>query len=197
MDFALNWWDGLDLARQIFYGIGLLAGLLALILAVLAMVGFEGGDAVDAVDDFGHDGGGGIFSVKPLTGFFLGFGWCGGIALDAGWTAGAATLAGVVAGGALMSILVVMIRVIMSLHTDGTMRIDEAVGLVGTVYLTLPAAGGPGGQITLNLNGRQETLSAISASAAEEAIASGAKVRVTRVIDARTVLVEPLASNAE
>ncbi|EIP97663.1 hypothetical protein OpiT1DRAFT_02110 [Opitutaceae bacterium TAV1] len=191
MDFALNWWDSLDLARQIFYGIGLLAGLLALILAVLAMVGFEGGDVVDAVDDFGHGGGGGIFSVKPLTGFFLGFGWGGGIALDAGWPVGAATLTGVVAGGALMSVLVVMIRFVMSLHTDGTMRIDEAVGLVGTVYLTLPAAHAPGGQITLNLNGRQETLSAVSAT--QEAIASGAKVRVTRVIDARTVVVEPFA----
>lgn len=190
IDFAFNWWDGLNLAKQIFYGIGLLSGLLALILAVLAFVGIEGQDAFDAVDDFGHEGGGGIFSVKPLTGFFLGFGWVGGIALDAGWTVGAATLAAVVAGGVLMSILVVMIRFIMSLRTDGTMRINDAVGAVGTVYITLPPQRADGGQVTITLNGRRETLAAFCAS--DQPVSSGSKVKVIEVIDARSVLVEPL-----
>ncbi|RRJ95720.1 hypothetical protein Ga0100231_016945 [Opitutaceae bacterium TAV4] len=190
MDFAFNWWENLNLAKQIFYGTGLLSGLLALILAVLSFVGIEGQDAFDAVDDFGHEGGGGIFSVKPLTGFFLGFGWVGGIALDAGWSIGAATLAAVVAGGALMSLLVVMIRFMMSMRTDGTMRIGDAVGVVGTVYITLPPGRADGGQVMLNLGGRRETLAAFSAG--DQPIPSGTRVRVVEVIDARSVLVEPL-----
>ncbi|MET0261476.1 MAG: hypothetical protein ABW223_01165, partial [Rariglobus sp.] len=74
-----QWWDELNLARQIFYGIGIIAGIMALILAILAMIGLDHGDGVDAIGDTGAgDGDGGIFSIKPLTGFFLGFGWAGG-----------------------------------------------------------------------------------------------------------------------
>lgn len=190
IDFALNWWDSLNLAKQIYYGIGLLSGLLALILAVLSFVGIEGHDAFDAVDDFGHDGGGGIFSVKPLTGFFLGFGWVGGIALDAGLTFPMATLAALAAGAALMSVIIVMVRFMMSLRTDGTMRINDAVGVVGTVYITLPPDRADGGQITLTLGGRRETLAAFQTG--DQPLPSGARVRVVEIIDARSVLVEPI-----
>jgi len=186
-----QWWDELNLARQVFYGIGVIAGFMAVILAILAVIGMEHHDAVDAIGsaDAG-DGGGGIFSVKPLTGFFLGFGWGGGLALDGGLGMIAATIVAVLSGGALMAIIVVMFRAIHGMRSDGTVRIEDALNATGTVYITLPASKVSGGQVVVSFRGRQETFSALNT--ADRAIPSGERVKVIQIIDSRTVLVEPL-----
>lgn len=185
------WWEGLDLARQIFYGLGLLAGLVAVSMTALSLIGIEFHDAADALDgaDVDH-GGGGIFSVKPLTGFFLGFGWSGGMALDAGLSLLTALLVALATGGLIMAVVVAMFRAIYALRSDGTRQIGEAVGAVGTVYVTVQPRKAGGGQAVVNFSGRQETLAALSA--ADRPIASGEKIRVVGVLDSRTVLVEPL-----
>ncbi|MDF3058874.1 MAG: hypothetical protein K0R17_3089 [Rariglobus sp.] len=186
-----QWWDELNLARQVFYGIGMIAGLLAVILALLAVVGMDHHDAVDSIGavDSG-DGGGGIFSVKPLTGFFLGFGWAGGLALDGGLGMFAATLVAVLSGAALMAIIVAMFRAIHGMRSDGTMRTDDALNAVGTVYVTLPPSKASGGQVTVTFHGRQETFAGLNVT--DRSIPSGERVKVIQIIDSRTVLVEPL-----
>jgi len=191
IDQVGGWWTELGLAKQIFYGIGLVAGAFSLILAVLSIIGIEHHDAVDAIGgaDLGH-GGGGIFSIKPLTGFFLGFGWGGGMALDAGFALFAALLIALVAGGIIMAIIVFMFRTIIAMKSDGTMRIADAVGAVGTVYITLPPDKAAGGQVTVTFSGRQETFAALNSS--PRPLPSGEKIRVTAVVDGRTLLVEPL-----
>lgn len=192
-----GWWNELTLAKQFFYGIGLVAGLVSLVLMVLSMIGMDHDDAVDAIgsaDASGaHDGdsGGGIFSIKPLTGFFLGFGWAGGLALDAGLPFFAAIACALGAGGLIMAVIVLMFRAILAMRSDGTARIEDTVGAVGTVYLTIPPAKAAGGQVVVNFKGRQETYTALSAAPAP--IASGEKIKVLAVVDSRTVLVEPLA----
>jgi hypothetical protein len=137
-----------------------------------------------------HDAGVGVFSVKPLTGFFLAFGWVGGIALDNGFSLFAATAFALVAGGVVMGIIVAMFRAMLALRSDGTMQIKTALGAIGTVYVTVPANKGSGGQVIVNFSGRQETLAALSAAPAP--IASGEKIKVVSVVDGRTVVVEPL-----
>jgi len=185
-----QWWDELNLARQVFYGIGVIAGFMAVILAILAMIGMEHHDAVDAIGSADAGDGGGIFSVKPLTGFFLGFGWGGGLALDNGLGMIAATLVAVLSGGALMAIIVAMFRAIHGMRSDGTMRIDDALNATGTVYITLPPSKASGGQVVVSFRGRQETFAALTT--ADRAIPSGERVKVIQIIDPRTVLVEPL-----
>jgi hypothetical protein len=186
-----GWWNELTLAKQLFYGIGLLAGLVSLGLAALAFIGLEHHDTADALasPDVDHSGAG-IFSVKPLTGFFLGFGWVGGLALDEGWSLPVAMLAALGAGSLLMAVVLMLFRAIYRMRSDGTARVEEAVGGVGTVYVTIPARRASGGQVVVNFSGRQETLAALTA--ADSAIASGEKVRVLSLIDRRTVLVEAL-----
>jgi len=184
-----QWWDSLDLARQVFYGIGIAAGVVALVLAILSMIGIEHDDAVDALSNTG-DGDSGIFSIKPLTGFFLGLGWAGGIALDNGFGLFIATTAGLVCGGVLMGIIVAMFRLIQGMRSDGTVRIEDALNATGTVYITLPPSKGAGGQVVVSFRGRQETFSALNA--VDRSIPSGERVKVIQIVDPRTVLVEPL-----
>ena len=185
-----EWWNELTLAKQLFYGIGMLAGLMTLLLAVMAMIGMEHDDAVDAISGADTGGDGGIFSIKPLTGFFLGFGWAGGIAMESGWSLIAALAIACVAGGALMAVVVMMFRAIYAMKSDGTVQVQKAVGAVGTVYVTVPANKAAGGQVVVNFSGRQETFAALSG--AGQPISSGEKVRVISLVDNRTVLVEAL-----
>lgn len=191
IDQVAQWWDQLNLARQVFYGIGLAAAAVALVLAIMGFIGMEHHDAMDAVDMNLDHGGGGIFSVKPLTGFFLGFGWAGGVALEAGWSLLGALAAAGVAGASIMALIVAMFRAIYAMRSDGTMRINDALGAIGTVYVSLPPAKAAGGQVTVNFKGRQETLAALNS--AGHVVPSGEKIKVVAIIDGRTVLVEPLA----
>lgn len=188
IDQASSWWQGLEGAKQVFYGIGMVAGFAALILAVLSFVGLEQHDTLDALD--AAEGAGGLFSVKPLVGFFLGFGWGGGLALNAGLNLLLALLVAGAAGCTVMLGIVFMVRAIHSMRSDGTMRIERALGAVGTVYVTVPPHRASGGQVTVNFSGRQETFAALSAG--DSPIPSGDKVKVTAIIDPRTVQVEAL-----
>lgn len=189
--FVFDWWNELSLAKQIFYGIGLLAGFMTLIIALMTMFGLDHHDSMDGDISDGHGFGDNFIAVKPLTGFFLGFGWGGGLALDYGLTIPVATLCGLAFGGTIMLGIVGMIRVMLRFRSDGTMQVDKTVGCVGTVYITLPASKAPGGQVIVNFSGRQETFDALNT--ADRSIASGEKIRVSAVIDGRTLLVEPLA----
>lgn len=190
LSFFTDWWNELTIAKQLFYGIGIIAGLVSIILMVLAMFGMEDVDGADIADVDVDHGGGGILSLKPLTGFFLGFGWVGGMCLDKGLSIPLATGAGLLAGGVMLGIIVAMFRAILSLRSDGTMQINKTVGCVGTAYLTIPPSRASGGQVIVNFQGRQETFAALNKS--EVSVPSGDKVKVLEVLDPRTLLIEPL-----
>lgn len=49
IDQVTRWWDSFSLAKPIFYGIALTAGLVSLILMMMAVFGMEHDDAVDAI----------------------------------------------------------------------------------------------------------------------------------------------------
>jgi membrane protein implicated in regulation of membrane protease activity len=165
--------------------------VVSLILGVMSAIGLEHHDVVDLPDAIGWDaGGGGIFSVKPLTGFLLGFGWAGGIALGSGLGILAATAIAVGAGLSVMGLVVALLRLILGMRSDGTARISDTLHESGTVYVTVPPDRQAGGQVTVHFRGRQETYMALNRS--NRPIPSGERVRVVEVLDSQTVLVEPL-----
>jgi len=186
-----SWWDGLSLAKQLFYGIGLVSGMVSIVLGVLALLGVDSHDAADALDAAGTgDLGGGLLSIKPLTGFFLGFGWGGGMAMESGLAVVPAIGVAFLSGGAVMAVVVLMVRSIYGMKSDGTVRVQDAVGAIGTVYVTVPGRKAAGGQVVVNFSGRQETLAALAGG--DLPIPGGEKVKVVALVDRRTVLVEKL-----
>ena len=186
---SFTWWAKLTNAQQFFYGIGIVAGVGTIIMGLLALIGLEHHDADIPHGD--HLDGSSLLSTKPMTGFFLGFGWGGGIALDVGLSLTVATLIAFGSGVVLMLVIAWLIRTIYSMRSDGTRQINNAIGAIGTVYITLPASRASGGQINVTVGGRLETLSALNAGL--RAVPSGEKVKVVGVVDTNTVIVEPLA----
>jgi membrane protein implicated in regulation of membrane protease activity len=190
---SFTWWIRLSSAQQFFFGIGIAAGIVTLVMAILTIVGLGHHEMDFSAHDTpagDHADGSSLLSIKPVTGFFLGFGWGGGIALDYGLSLPVATLAAFANGSILMVALAWVIRAIYSLRSDGTRKINDAIGAIGTVYVTLPPNRAAGGQINVTVSGRLETLPALNASL--RSVPSGDKVKVVGVIDASTVVVEPL-----
>lgn len=183
------WWGALNLELQIFYGIGLIA-LLALFLQ-MALLLFGGvDDATDVGHAGGHESGLGVFSFRGITAFFLGFGWTGVIALKAGLSLGIAISLGLLVGGVLMVAIFLLMRSMMRLQSSGTLDYHNAVGEVGTVYVTVPGEGRAGGQVEVMIQGRLTVAEALQKGATS--LSPGTKVRVVETMGRSTLLVEPL-----
>ena len=81
-----------------------------------------------------------------------------------------------------------MMQGISKLRVDGTIRLREAVGCNGSVYLRIPAADHGVGKVHVTL--RNQTVELSARSAAGE-IATGQQVRVLKVLGPELVEVEP------
>ena len=90
----------------------------------------------------------------------------------------------VAAGFAAMYSVHWMMLQLARLRTDGSVRIDRAVGMTGTVYLKIPGHLGGPGKIQLNLQNRTVELSAWTEKVE---IPTGATVVVTRIVGTDSV----------
>jgi len=185
----------------------LFGGTLLVCQSVLTLIGLSGdhdlaGDG--GGHDFGHDLGGhdangdtqgagqsnsahqhdstwffGIVTLRTVVAALTFFGLAG-MAAQSSEVAPIPTLAiAVLSGFAAMVAVHWMMKQISRLKADGSVRIDRAVGMTGTVYLKIPGHLGGAGKIQLNLQNRTVELSAWTDRAE---IATGATVTVTRIV---------------
>ncbi len=120
-----------------------------------------GGDAdVDVASDT-PDGATGAVSVRAVVGFLLGLGWGGYIAVQMGLGVLSAILVGLGLGLFLFFIIAGLMRLIYSLKSDGSLNYAELVGATGSVYVTIPPHGEPGGQVQVSHPSRLVTMEAI------------------------------------
>ncbi len=186
---AGSWWDSLAAAHRFFVLVGIASGVVALFLTLGAVLGF-GHDAPELSMDHGDSAGDAEgFSLRSVTGFCLAFGWGGAASLAAGHSLAVASAIAVVSGVAVMALIQVLMKSMRRLRSDGTMRIENAVGAEGEVYVTVPPAGAPGGQAVVIFKNRQETLPAVQTG--ETPLSAGTRIRVTAV-SGRTLTVSKL-----
>jgi len=186
--FGFDVLSGMEL---LFAGSALLGGLLFLAWFVLTMIGGVAGDI--AGDIFGADVGfDADLSFKALTfqgisAFTMMFGLIGLAIMQANYDVTLAILGGAAAGGLSMYAVAKLFQGFLMLESEGTMKIDEAIGARGTVYLRIPTTGT--GQVQVTFQGTERTLDAISNGEVE----IGTGTYITVVDRVGTVLVvEPL-----
>lgn len=93
------------------------------------------------------------------------------------------------AGGAAMYCVHWLMQSLKRLKSDGTVRIERALGRAGTVYLRIPAHKSGPGKIHINVQNRTMEYEAMTA---REPLPVGAKVVVVNVLGPDTVEVEPV-----
>jgi hypothetical protein len=188
-----DWWNSLLIEKQIFYAIGLFSLAVLLLQILLTLVGVGHHDA-DFSGHGDHDTGIGLLTVRTVTAFFVGFGWTGAIMLNRGHSMPAAILAGAGVGAAFLLTTGFLIRNLLRLQSGGgNVDYNNAVGLVGTVYTTVPAAEAGGGQIELMIQGR--LMMAEAYTKAEWNLKPNSKAKVVALIGQSTLLVEPLTNS--
>lgn len=99
-------------------------------------------------------------------------------------------VAALAAGAAAMYGVHWLMQSLKRLKSDGTARIERAVGRAGTVYLRIPAHNSGPGKIHINVQNRTMEYEAMTA---HELLPVGSKVVVVNVLGPDTVEVEPVS----
>lgn len=130
-----------------------------------------------------------LFTLRNFINFFLGFGW-GGISLaPIIHSKGLLVLASLVCGLIFVAVFVLMFRMVMRLERNGAFRITDCVGQTASVYLRIPAAHAAAGKVQISINGSVHELNAFTDG---DFLPTGTRVRVIKVIDSSSLLVEKL-----
>lgn len=197
MDTFVTWYESLDPTLRVYWTIALATSFLFVIQMVLTFVGIGDADAdfdadgsADADGDTLDSGGAvQLFTVRNLVNFLLGLGWAGVCFWDVIPARPLLAIVAVLCGAIFVAMFIVMFRQLKKLESNGAFRITDCVGLTCSVYLRIPAQRQGAGKVQISLEGSVQEISAITEG---DLIPTGSRVRVTAVIDANTLLVEPL-----
>ena len=97
-------------------------------------------------------------------------------------------LVALLCGCALVAAFLVMLRQLLHLQSEGSYRIQEAVGNPCTVYIPIPESRTGSGKVQISFQGSVQELPAMTDGTA---LASGTVVRVKAVLNGSVLLVEP------
>lgn len=150
-----------DSAVGIFCTIAWAATLISLVMFVVSAVAdvADGADAADAAGDV--DGDAGMFSTRAIIAFILGFGWGGYLTVVNGSGVGMGITVGLLLGILMFVLVAGLMKFIYSLKSDGSLKYETLVGMTGTVYVTIPPHGEPGGQVQVSHPSQLITMAAI------------------------------------
>jgi len=183
MEFLSSWWGDLSLTEQVLLIIALAGSIMLIIQIIMSFIGGDTSD-VDGDVDVSIDGEAGIpfqfLTFKGFMAFMAVFGWTGIICIQSNmpifWTVTISVIAGILT----MLIMAAIMYGMNKLTEDGTMKIHNAIGLTGTVYLTIPPNRSGKGQVQITLNGLR-TLDAYTDN--DQAIKTGQFIEVVNVIN--------------
>ncbi|MCI0458505.1 MAG: hypothetical protein L0Z62_16190 [Gemmataceae bacterium] len=151
------------------------------------------GDAGDQGHAVGHGGESswffGVLTFRSIVAALTFFGLAGMTALRADFSALQALALAIAAGAGALYLINWIMKSLTRLQADGTVRIEKAVGKVGTVYLSIPGQKAGAGKVHLSLNNRTVEYQALTPHAA--GLATGARVLVVAAINSDTVEVVP------
>ena len=159
------------------------------------LAGDHGGDVhgethADAHDDSSHFLN--VLSLRTLSAAFAFFGLSGLAATESGFSFLISLAIAAGAGLFAMYIVAWLMRALSSLHSEGNVHIECALGCVGTVYLDVPKEDEGLGKVLVMVQNRTMEY---EARCSRGALPTGTPVRVVDVLDNNTVQVEPVSSS--
>jgi len=189
----MNFFDGMTAVEQTYWIVALIGSLVFVGIFIMTFIG--GGDAdmdadmseIEAADD---GGGFQFFTFKSITAFFTIFGWTGVTCLDNGVSTLVTLLIAIVAGAAMMVLTSLLFFWMAKLAQSGTLRISNAIGAVGEVYLPIGANRSRSGKVQINVQGSLRELEAITD--ADEELPTKSLVKVIEIVSDELLLVERL-----
>lgn len=169
--------------------VGIIVLLAQVAMTLFGLDGDHAGDAADGVSDAQHFSTWffGILSFRSVTAFVAFFGLGGRIALAFELPGFVAYLAAMVMGFCAMILVAILLRALHDLRSEGNVRIQNALGAVGTVYLTIPGQRSGVGKVTVSVQERSMVYEAVTDG---DEIRTGRRVKVVGINDPTTIEVE-------
>ena len=186
-------WQSLMLTEKIYWCIAIPFSVLFILQIILT---FFGGDIdeieADGDSDISVDHDTGIdfqfLTLKNLVAFFTIFGWAGIACIDGGLGIGKTVIISSISGFIMMTIMASIIYFMGKLTDSGTLNIQNAIGKVGSVYLTVPAKREGLGKVQVKVQGLR-TLDALTDY--EEEIKTGAVIEVVEILNNEILVIKP------
>ena len=94
--------------------------------------------------------------------------------------------------GDSVAIFVVLMRALLKLEKSGNFKIQDCVGQTASVYLRIPANHSASGKVQISINGSVHEITAFTDG---EALPTGSRVTVVKVIDSGSLLVERILNS--
>lgn len=185
-----DWFGQLPVFEKIYWSIAILFTLLFLVQNAMSLFGGEHDGATGDVDEMldADDGiGFQFFTIRNLFGFFTIFGWAGLACIHAGQSGILVVVISTAAGLAMMALMASLFYYTGKLAYSGTLKLENAVSALATVYLTVPASRAGIGKVNLKVQGAFRELDAITDDGEE--LRTGALVKVTQVLNNHVLLV--------
>jgi len=170
--------------EMLFAASALVGGILFLLWFALMMIGgvaadiFEGLLGMEGVGDLGADASFKALTFQGLMAFLMFFGLAGLYTLKSTETSTLAIGVGGIAGFASMYGTGKLFQLFITLQSDGSVGISDAIGSTGSVYLRIPHEGA--GQVQVNFGGSLRTMDAKSHDDAE--IGNGEFIEVVDIL---------------
>ena len=185
-------YSSLSPVQKVFLFCALVGGIIFVLRMVLMVVGLSDHDVhdggLDHVDGHGDsDVSFKLFSLHGLTCFFMMFGLVGlGLSRQFWVPDIIAAAIGTVAGLFTFWVIAKLFSSMTKLQSDGTLKLSNAIGQQGKVYLTIPADGT--GQVQVAFQGRLMIYDAISAN--KEEIKTGDQIVVIDIAGGNILVVD-------
>lgn len=188
-----DWFTALTLFEKVYWIVAIIGSVVLTILMILTFVGGDVEDVSGDVDmDVDGDTGIGFqfLSFKNLIGFFTIFGWSGIACLDNGLSTGPTILISVFCGLLMMFAMASLFYYLAKLQSSGTLKLKNAMGQIGEVYLTIGAKRSSIGKISVNVQGTLRELEALTDE--ETDLKQGNVIKVKDVTDNGILIVKLL-----
>lgn len=162
-----EWFNNLQWFEHVYLWLGVAFTVFLIIQIILMCFSSFGGDMDldgDGEIDVDVDSGVSIFTVKSVTAFFAVGSWAGLLtcALASDNLQWLSIIIALLAGVAAAAVVIVLMRAMLKLQSNGILQPEKLVGKQAVVYVSIPASRGGRGKITLDAQGKFTEMDAVT-----------------------------------
>lgn len=184
---------GMTTLEQTYWIIALIGSAIFIVIFILTFIGGDADMEADATEFEADDGGVGFqfFTFKNVIAFFTIFGWTGVVCINNDMTTLATIVISTIAGLAMMVLTTMLFFWMHKMAQSGTLKIKNAIGVIGEVYLPIGAQRSKIGKVQINVQGSLRELDAITDE--EHELKTNSMVKVVKIVSSEILLVEKIS----
>lgn len=187
----MEWFSELTSFQKVYWVITGVSSLIFIFVLIGTFMGGDTDDLGDADAEAEADTGVGFqfFTFKNTVAFFTVFGWSGISSIDAGYSTSTTIIISTICGLVMMTIMATLMYYMKKLNDSGTLKMKNAMGAIGEVYLTVGANRSSIGKVQVKVQGALRDLEALTDY--DQDLMQGSVIKVVEVTSNGILIIEP------